>query len=87
MKSLQALYLVGTKVKGSGLKELAGLKNLQVLLTIPELVRNAVEHSLPFMENGRPEVAEGNEMCRLSSGYDEHLDPERGQESRFQDPG
>ena len=51
VKSLQALYLVGTKVKGSGLKELAGLKNLQVLLTIPELVRNAVERGLPFMEN------------------------------------
>jgi hypothetical protein len=52
VKSLQALYLVGTKVKGSGLKELAGLKNLQVLLSIPEQVRNAVERSLLFMENG-----------------------------------
>jgi hypothetical protein len=51
LKSLQALYLVGTKVKGPGLKELAGLKDLQVLLTIPELVRNAVERGLPFMEN------------------------------------
>ena len=67
VKNLQAACLSGsTKVKGSGLKELAGLKDLQRCCSaIPKLVPQRSGAWFAVHGERRPEVAEGNEMCRL----------------------